>query len=140
MAHNRNRRALSRRDFIKISIIGTAAYTVFAIQYQNAMADWAAKNPGDKWLGQPGMQMSPSTQHAMTAVTVTWPAWARSTYACTTAFVTASLSASGNIQISSGTGTDVAVGSGTAATALGIASVTRGGNVLSSPAISGSQR
>ncbi|MFT4117019.1 flagellar hook-basal body complex protein [Bradyrhizobium sp.] len=52
--------------------------------------------------------------------------------------VTASLSASGNIQISSGTGTDVAVGSGTAATALGISSVTRGGNVLSSPAISGS--
>ena len=52
--------------------------------------------------------------------------------------VTASLSASGNIQISSGTGTDVAIGSGTAATALGISSVTRGGNVLSSPAISGS--
>ncbi|SDK08901.1 flagellar hook protein FlgE [Bradyrhizobium sp. Rc2d] len=51
--------------------------------------------------------------------------------------VTASLSASGNIMISSGTGTDVAVGSGTAATALGISSVTRGGNVLSSPAISG---
>ncbi|AWL95050.1 MULTISPECIES: flagellar hook-basal body complex protein [Bradyrhizobium] len=51
--------------------------------------------------------------------------------------VTASLSASGNIVISSGTGTDVAVGSGTAATALGISSVTRGGNVLSSPAISG---
>ncbi|PJG50178.1 flagellar hook-basal body protein [Bradyrhizobium forestalis] len=51
--------------------------------------------------------------------------------------VTASLSVSGNIQISTGTGTDVAVGSGTAATALGISSVTRGGNVLSSPAISG---
>lgn len=51
--------------------------------------------------------------------------------------VTASLSASGNIQISTGTGTDVAVGSGTAATALGISSVTRGGNVLSSPAITG---
>lgn len=52
--------------------------------------------------------------------------------------VTASLSATGNIQISTGTGTDVAVNSGTAATALGISSVTRGGNVLSSPAISGS--
>lgn len=51
--------------------------------------------------------------------------------------VTATLSASGNIQISSGTGTDVAVNSGTAATALGISSVTRGGNVLSSPAITG---
>ncbi|MGY2937271.1 flagellar hook protein FlgE [Bradyrhizobium sp. GM6.1] len=51
--------------------------------------------------------------------------------------VTASLSASGNIVISSGTSTDVAVGSGQAATALGISSVTRGGNVLSSPAISG---
>ncbi|MBH5401077.1 flagellar hook-basal body complex protein [Bradyrhizobium sp. CNPSo 4010] len=51
--------------------------------------------------------------------------------------VTASLSVSGNIQISTGTGTDVAVGSGTAATALGISSVTRGGNVLSSPPISG---
>lgn len=51
--------------------------------------------------------------------------------------VTASLSASGNIQISTGTGTDVAVNSGTAATALGISSITRGGNVLSSPAITG---
>ncbi|KYG24705.1 flagellar hook-basal body protein [Bradyrhizobium sp. AT1] len=51
--------------------------------------------------------------------------------------VTASLNASGNIVISSGTTTDVAVNSGTAATALGITSVTRGGNVLSSPAISG---
>ncbi|MCK1389053.1 flagellar hook-basal body complex protein [Bradyrhizobium sp. 21] len=52
--------------------------------------------------------------------------------------VTATLSATGNIQIASGTGTDVAVNSGTAATALGISSVTRGGNVLSSPSISGS--
>ncbi|TYO62303.1 flagellar hook-basal body complex protein [Bradyrhizobium hipponense] len=51
--------------------------------------------------------------------------------------VTASLAASGNIQISTGTGTDVAVNSGTAATALGISSITRGGNVLSSPAITG---
>lgn len=51
--------------------------------------------------------------------------------------VTASLSASGNIVISSGTSVDVAVNSGTAATALGISSVTRGGNVLSSPAITG---
>ncbi|OSI59971.1 flagellar hook-basal body protein [Bradyrhizobium canariense] len=51
--------------------------------------------------------------------------------------VTASLSPSGNIVISSGTSTDVPVGSGQVATALGISSVTRGGNVLSSPAISG---
>jgi flagellar hook protein FlgE len=51
--------------------------------------------------------------------------------------VSASLTASGNIQIVSGATTDVAVGSGTAATALGISSVTRGGNVLSTPAISG---
>lgn len=51
--------------------------------------------------------------------------------------VTASLNASGNIVISSGTSTDVAIGSGQVATALGISSVTRGGNVLSSPAISG---
>ena len=51
--------------------------------------------------------------------------------------VTASLSATGNIQISTGTSTDVTVGSGTVATALGIGSVTRGGNVLSSPAITG---
>ncbi|MGY3391804.1 flagellar hook protein FlgE [Bradyrhizobium sp. USDA 3311] len=51
--------------------------------------------------------------------------------------VTASLSASGNIQISTGTGTDVSIGSGTAATALGMSSVTRGGNVLSSPALTG---
>ncbi|MDH6261827.1 flagellar hook-basal body complex protein [Bradyrhizobium sp. BR13661] len=51
--------------------------------------------------------------------------------------VTATLNASGNIVISSGTTTDVAVTSGTAATALGISSVTRGGNVLSSPAITG---
>jgi flagellar hook protein FlgE len=52
--------------------------------------------------------------------------------------VTATLNASGNIVIASGTTTDVAINSGTAATALGITSVTRGGNVLSSPAISGS--
>src|SRR5581483_5047889 len=51
--------------------------------------------------------------------------------------VTATLNASGNIVISSGTTTDVAITSGTAATALGISSVTRGGNVLSSPAITG---
>ncbi|TPQ39052.1 flagellar hook-basal body protein [Bradyrhizobium guangdongense] len=51
--------------------------------------------------------------------------------------VSASLTASGNIQIVSGATTDVAIGSGTAATALGISSVTRGGNVLSTPAISG---
>lgn len=52
--------------------------------------------------------------------------------------VTASLNASGNIVISSGTGTDVAINSGTAATGLGISSITRGGNVLSSPAITSS--
>ncbi|MCK1337807.1 flagellar hook-basal body complex protein [Bradyrhizobium sp. 38] len=52
--------------------------------------------------------------------------------------VTASLNASGNIVISSGTSTDVPVGSGQVATALGISSLTRGGNVLSSPAISSS--
>jgi flagellar hook protein FlgE len=51
--------------------------------------------------------------------------------------VTASLSATGNIQITTGTSTDVPVGSGTVATALGISSVTRGGNVLSTPAITG---
>ena len=51
--------------------------------------------------------------------------------------VTATLTASGNIQIVSGATTDVSIGSGTAATALGISSVTRGGNVLSTPAISG---
>ncbi|MBR0843997.1 flagellar hook-basal body complex protein [Bradyrhizobium liaoningense] len=49
--------------------------------------------------------------------------------------VTASVNASGNIVISTGTGTDVTIGSGTAATALGIGTVTRGGNVLSTPAI-----
>lgn len=52
--------------------------------------------------------------------------------------VTATLTASGNIQISSGTSTDVPVNSGAAATALGISTVTRGGNVLSTPAITGS--
>ncbi|MDN3274825.1 flagellar hook-basal body complex protein [Frankia sp. RB7] len=52
--------------------------------------------------------------------------------------VTATLTASGNIQIASGATTDVSIGSGTAATALGISTVTRGGNVLSTPAISGS--
>ncbi len=52
--------------------------------------------------------------------------------------VTATLTASGNIQISSGTTVDVSVNSGTAATALGISTVTRGGNVLSTPAITGS--
>lgn len=51
--------------------------------------------------------------------------------------VTATLTASGNIQIATGTSTDVSVTSGAAATALGISSVTRGGNVLSTPAITG---
>lgn len=52
--------------------------------------------------------------------------------------VTATLSASGNIQISTGTSTDVTVTSGAAATALGISSVARGGNVSSTPPITGS--
>jgi flagellar hook protein FlgE len=52
--------------------------------------------------------------------------------------VTASLTASGNIQISTGTGTDVSINSGTVATALGISTTTRGGNVLSTPSITGS--
>ena len=52
--------------------------------------------------------------------------------------VTATLSASGNIQIATGTTTDVSITSGAAATALGISSVTRGGNVLSTPSITGS--
>ena len=47
------------------------------------------------------------------------------------------LSASGNIQIATGTGTDVAVTGGAAATALGLSSVTRG-NVSSTPPITGS--
>lgn len=47
------------------------------------------------------------------------------------------LSASGNIQIATGTGTDVAVTGGAAATALGLSSVTRG-NVPSTPPITGS--
>jgi flagellar hook protein FlgE len=51
--------------------------------------------------------------------------------------VTATLTASGNIQISTGTSVDVSVTSGAAATALGISSVTRGGNVLSTPSITG---
>ncbi|HEV2157177.1 flagellar hook-basal body complex protein [Bradyrhizobium sp.] len=48
------------------------------------------------------------------------------------------LSATGNIQIASGTSADIQVTSSAAATALGLSTVTRGGNVLSSPAISGS--
>lgn len=47
------------------------------------------------------------------------------------------LSASGNIQITTGTGTDVAVTGGAAATALGLGSVTRG-SVASTPPITGS--
>ncbi|MBW7963442.1 flagellar hook associated protein [Bradyrhizobium sp. BR 10261] len=47
------------------------------------------------------------------------------------------LSASGNIQIATGTATDVAVTGGPAATALGLSSVTRG-SVLSTPPITGS--
>ncbi|QAU46050.1 beta strand repeat-containing protein [Bradyrhizobium guangzhouense] len=47
------------------------------------------------------------------------------------------LSASGNIQIATGTGTDVAVTGGAAATALGLSSVTRG-SVASTPPITGS--
>jgi flagellar hook protein FlgE len=52
--------------------------------------------------------------------------------------VSASLTGTGNIQISTGTGTDVAIGSGTVATALGISTVSRGGNVLSTPATTAS--
>lgn len=52
--------------------------------------------------------------------------------------VSASLNTSGNIQISTGTSTDVTIGSGTVATALGISTVTRGGNVLSTPATTSS--
>lgn len=47
------------------------------------------------------------------------------------------LSASGNIQIATGTGTDVAVTGGAAATALGLSNVMRG-NVPSTPPITGS--
>jgi flagellar hook protein FlgE len=52
--------------------------------------------------------------------------------------VTATLTASGNIQIATGTATDVAITSGAAATTLGLGSVNRGGNVLSTPSITGS--
>lgn len=52
--------------------------------------------------------------------------------------VTATLTASGNIQMSTGTTTDISVTSGAAATALGISGVTRGGNVLSTPSVTGS--
>ena len=49
------------------------------------------------------------------------------------------MNASGNIQITSSTTADVTIG-GTAAGLLGVSSVTRGGNVLSTPAItSGTQ-
>ncbi|MGY4513738.1 flagellar hook associated protein [Bradyrhizobium sp. USDA 3650] len=47
------------------------------------------------------------------------------------------LSAGGNIQIATGTGTDVAVTGGAAATALGLSNVTRG-SVASTPQITGS--
>ncbi|SFJ95057.1 flagellar hook-basal body complex protein [Bradyrhizobium sp. cf659] len=47
---------------------------------------------------------------------------------------TATMTAGGNIQITTNTTADVTIG-GTAASLLGISSVTRGGNVLSTPAI-----
>ncbi|MDA9493519.1 flagellar hook-basal body complex protein [Bradyrhizobium sp. CCBAU 11361] len=49
---------------------------------------------------------------------------------------TATMTAGGNIQITTNTTSDVTIG-GTAASLLGISSVTRGGNVLSTPAITG---
>lgn len=49
---------------------------------------------------------------------------------------TATINASGNIQITTNTTADVTIG-GTAASLLGVSSVTRGGNVLSTPAITG---
>ncbi len=59
------------------SIAGTAVYTIFALQYQHAMADWVQKNPGDKWAGQAGMQMGSGMQNIMTvimvALSVAWP-------------------------------------------------------------------
>jgi flagellar hook protein FlgE len=53
------------------------------------------------------------------------------------ATVGVSLTAGGNIQIVTGTSNDVAISSGTAASTLGLSSVARGGNVLSTPAITG---
>ncbi|MET4327609.1 flagellar hook protein FlgE [Bradyrhizobium sp. JR4.1] len=50
--------------------------------------------------------------------------------------VTALVNTSGNIQISGGVNVDLAI-SGNAATTLGLSNVTRGGNVLSSPPITG---
>jgi flagellar hook protein FlgE len=50
---------------------------------------------------------------------------------------TATMTSSGNIQITTNTTSDITV-SGAAAGLLGISSVTRGGNVLSTPAITGS--
>ncbi|MCK1710891.1 MULTISPECIES: flagellar hook-basal body complex protein [unclassified Bradyrhizobium] len=49
---------------------------------------------------------------------------------------TATMTAGGNIQITTNTTADVTIG-GTAASLLGVSSVTRGGNVLSNPAITG---
>ncbi|MBR0780715.1 flagellar hook-basal body complex protein [Bradyrhizobium iriomotense] len=49
---------------------------------------------------------------------------------------TATMNSSGNIQITTSTTADVTI-SGTAASLLGVSSVTRGGNVLSTPAITG---
>lgn len=49
---------------------------------------------------------------------------------------TATMTAGGNIQITTNTTADVTIG-GTAASLLGVSSVTRGGNVLSTPAITG---
>ncbi|MET4120637.1 flagellar hook protein FlgE [Bradyrhizobium sp. JR1.5] len=48
----------------------------------------------------------------------------------------ATMNSSGNIQITTNTTSDVTIG-GTAASLLGISSITRGGNVLSTPAITG---
>lgn len=48
----------------------------------------------------------------------------------------ATINSSGNIQITTNTTSDVTIG-GTAASLLGISSITRGGNVLSTPAITG---
>ncbi|RXT50421.1 flagellar hook-basal body complex protein [Bradyrhizobium betae] len=50
--------------------------------------------------------------------------------------VTATITGTGSIQISGGTLVDLAI-SGSAATTLGLSNVTRGGNVLSTPAITG---
>ncbi|XVJ60241.1 MAG: hypothetical protein HEQ23_12935 [Tepidisphaera sp.] len=68
---------LAHLVYAVLSIAGTAAYTYFAIQYQNNLQAWVQANGDSQWASQGGAQMGAGAQNVMTALTVAlsvaWP-------------------------------------------------------------------